>query len=162
MFQNTGIKFPYFNMLSVLEDFSYSSWTSIFSPPPLLLLIIYLTNPYHDCPLPHFHILRWGRLLSLLFNIKSIYYYSMSEFIYAVSVWRLHVVYWLLSQLCRRRGPLQAGPVGQAAQGAHGLHQAADHGAGERVQRAQLPHQAQALRTGRGAWPDGETGEETE
>ena len=42
--------------------------------------------------------------------------------------------------------PLQAGPVGQAAQGAHGLHQAADPGTGERVQCAQLPHQAQALR----------------
>lgn len=57
-----------------------------------------------------------------------------------------------------RQRPLQIRPVGQAPQGAHGIHQAPDPRTGEGVLRPQLPDAAAALRDRCSSGPDRETG----
>ena len=57
-----------------------------------------------------------------------------------------------------RQRPLQIRPVGQAPQGAHGVHQAPDPRTGEGVLRPQLPDATAALRDRCSSGPDRETG----
>ena len=68
----------------------------------------------------------------------------------------------MINPLCSRlSGPVQTRPECEAPQGADGVHQAPDPGAGERVLSTQLPDQTKTLRAGCRSRPHGETGERT-